>query len=1113
MKRSVSNLRKGVFLLVLLFTFLTYPNSRVYAEWSVISPPYLSPNWYLNGVHFTSSNEGWAVGDDSVNERGVLLHYYNGIWTAINPPNVSSRWGLTSVHFTSANEGWAVGRSSIGVGKGVLLHYYNGNWTSVEPPSFFIPYGLNSVYFTSSNEGWAVGSCDTGISLQTDRGILLHYYNGSWTLIESTVPTESHGLYSVHFSTPNNGWAAGYFIEPDDHVAGLLVPYNSSWNFSGFTWVEGLRVPWWLRSVHFTSSNEGWAVGFYTDVLGPEYGALIHFLNGSWTVVSPPNVSSPSFGLFGVHFTSPSEGWAVGRGTTVPSVFKGVLLRYYNGNWTAIEPPSVSSNWDLYGVHFVSPQEGWAVGRDYTNASGVLLKFFSSFTETVSPPTTVSGPTSGTTLMSYSYTAEGSSSSLGHTLEHQFDWNGDGTNLSQWGSATQSKTWTSIGTYNVRARARCAIDTYAISNWSSGLSVSVTAAAEAVSNPTTLGGPTDGNIGTSYTYSTGGSSSNFGHDVQYLFDWGDGTYSGWLPVETTTVSHSWSSSETYLIKVQARCATHNEVVSSWFGSLSVNISSPTFSYSVATNPSGLQIIVDGTTYTAPQTFNWTPGSPHTLSAPSSQEGTSGTQYLFSSWSDGGTQTHSINAPSESITYTANFTTQAVYAQGVIKLPQTGQMKSYYRGDDGGLRIGVSWPSRRFTPHRDGTVTDNLTGLMWTKEANLPGKRMTWQEALDYVAGMNVGTNSNFGYTDWCLPNISELESLVNAGTRDLAKWLRGKGFANVQADSYWSSTAYADLPGSAMGVNMVFGHINVVGGGSLWPVRAGQLGSSPNSFLLLPSTGQTTSHERGDDGDLMRGVAWPTPRFSVEGECVTDSLTGLMWVRRPDSTTRDFTTALTYTNNLSLCGYSDWRLPNRKELMSLINWGQVNSTANPTNITWLNAQGFSNIQNFPYLSSTTNAGDVSTKWIVTMWDGLSQPHEDYYFNIWPVRGGVEGPDLTGNGTSLTQSCRNTKSGTKCKITGLFNVKNIGNKVAPSFIIKFYLSDDGVYNEGDTFLKQLRASNLKAGGTVAKKLNHNMELGKTADGKYVIAVLDPDNALLEADERNNNIAYGPIPQRE
>ena len=572
MKNLVSNLRKGVFLLVLLFTFLTYPNSRVYAEWSVISPPYLSPNWYLNGVHFTSSNEGWAVGDDSVNERGVLLHYYNGIWTAINPPNVSSRWGLTSVHFTSANEGWAVGRSSIGVGKGVLLHYCNGNWTSVEPPSFFIPYGLNSVYFTSSNEGWAVGSCDTGISLQTDRGILLHYYNGSWTLIESTVPTESHGLYSVHFSTPNDGWAAGYFIEPDDHVAGLLVPYNSSWNFSGFTWVEGVGVPWWLRGVHFTSSNEGWAVGFYTTVLGPENGALLHYLNGSWTVVSPPNVSSPSFGLFGVHFTSPNEGWAVGRGTTVPSVFKGVLLRYYNGNWTAIEPPSVSSNWDLYGVHFVSPQEGWAVGKDYTNASGVLLKFFSSFTETVSPPTTVSGPTSGTTLMSYSYTAEGSSSSLGHTLEHQFDWKGDGTDLSQWGSATQSKTWTSIGTYNVRARARCAIDTYAISNWSSGLSVSVTAAAEAVSNPTTLGGPTDGNIGTSYTYSTGGSSSNFGHPVEYQFDWeGDGTdLSSW---GASAQSKTWTTPGTYNIKARARCATHTSVVSEWSGTLSVNITS------------------------------------------------------------------------------------------------------------------------------------------------------------------------------------------------------------------------------------------------------------------------------------------------------------------------------------------------------------------------------------------------------------------------------------------------------------------------------------------------------------------------------------------------------------
>jgi hypothetical protein len=48
----------------------------------------------------------------------------------------------------------------------------------------------------------------------------------------------------------------------------------------------------------------------------------------------------------------------------------------------------------------------------------------------------------------------------------------------------------------------------------------------------------------------------------------------------------------------------------------------------------------------------------------------------------------------------------------------------------------------------------------------------------------------------------------------------------------------------------------------------------------LPETGQTTSYATGDDGDLEMGVAWPSPRFTVSGDCVTDNLTGLMWTAR-----------------------------------------------------------------------------------------------------------------------------------------------------------------------------------------------------------------------------------------
>ena len=121
----------------------------------------------------------------------------------------------------------------------------------------------------------------------------------------------------------------------------------------------------------------------------------------------------------------------------------------------------------------------------------------------------------------------------------------------------------------------------------------------------------------------------------------------------------------------------------------------------------------------------------------------------------------------------------IVAQGLIQLPRTGQSVSYYPGDDGDIQAGVPWPSPRFTDHANGTVTDNLTGLMWTKNGNLVGYPMIWEDALDYVEEMNSGDGPNFAYKDWRLPNIIELESLVNIGEEVIAHWLNSQGFQNV----------------------------------------------------------------------------------------------------------------------------------------------------------------------------------------------------------------------------------------------------------------------------------------------------------------------------------------------
>jgi len=194
---------------------------------------------------------------------------------------------------------------------------------------------------------------------------------------------------------------------------------------------------------------------------------------------------------------------------------------------------------------------------------GVVLEY-------ISIPDLPIGSNTGFISTSYSYSTGGSTSSYGHTVEYQFDWKGDGSDLSSWGSSTQSKSWTAAGTYNVRAMARCTLDTSVISGWSGPLSVSISVP-ETISTPTILNGPTIGSTGISYSYTTGGSSTSLTTPIEYRFDWGDRTYSDWS--SSTSASHSWTSPGIYEVKAQAqaRRSPHNFIISEWSEPLQVTI--------------------------------------------------------------------------------------------------------------------------------------------------------------------------------------------------------------------------------------------------------------------------------------------------------------------------------------------------------------------------------------------------------------------------------------------------------------------------------------------------------------------------------------------------------------
>ncbi len=118
-------------------------------------------------------------------------------------------------------------------------------------------------------------------------------------------------------------------------------------------------------------------------------------------------------------------------------------------------------------------------------------------------------------------------------------------------------------------------------------------------------------------------------------------------------------------------------------------------------------------------------------------------------------------------------------------------------------------------------------------------------------------------------------------------------------------------------------------------------------------------------------------------DVVTDNLTGLTWMRLVDNIHRTWEESLAYANNLYLCGYGNWRLPNINELTSMIHDGE------PDIAVWLNTSPpdyFIGIESYPYWSSTTDRAARSKAMAVNLWDsGLESYSKKSLFYAWPVR--------------------------------------------------------------------------------------------------------------------------------
>ena len=300
-------------------------------------------------------------------------------------------------------------------------------------------------------------------------------------------------------------------------------------------------------------------------------------------------------------------------------------------------------------------------------------------------------------------------------------------------------------------------------------------------------------------------------------------------------------------------------------------------------------------------------------------------FLFMGCSESSTQVENNGGNLPDITgYPVVSTNQSVFydTSNVISAPSSGN--AFYGQDAQYTRNEIQYQN-----NGDGTITDMVTGLMWQKSPDTDrdgdidaSDKKTYAQAVSGASSCTTG-----GYTDWRLPTIKELYSLIifsgvdpsgytGTSTSGLIPFINTDYFDFAYGDTdageriidaqYASSNMYVD--GQLLfGVNFADGRIK--GYGLQMP-----FGGSEKTFSVLYVRGNSTYGINNfvDNGDST----------------ITDNATGLMWMQNDSKIGMTWENALSYSENLQYAGYSDWRLPDAKELQSILDYTRSPGTTN-----------------------------------------------------------------------------------------------------------------------------------------------------------------------------------------
>lgn len=249
---------------------------------------------------------------------------------------------------------------------------------------------------------------------------------------------------------------------------------------------------------------------------------------------------------------------------------------------------------------------------------------------------------------------------------------------------------------------------------------------------------------------------------------------------------------------------------------------------------------------------------------------------------------------------------------IITIPTVGQ--DFY-----GQNANYPGTTPQYVNNGDGTVTDMVTGLMWQQTLDHNGDgTINYSDKLTYTEVLALPkTCKTGGHTDWRVPTLKEQYSLMafsgkdisgqESLTSDMIPFINTTFFGYAYGDTgagerlidvqCASTTLFVGNTDMVFGVNLADGRIKGYG-----KTMMGQA----KKFNYLLVRGRTTYgiNSFKDNGDGT----------------ITDAATGLMWMQEDSKVGMNWKNALSYAESFTYAGQSDWRLPNAKELQSVVDY-------------------------------------------------------------------------------------------------------------------------------------------------------------------------------------------------